>query len=127
MRLKLILPYRTILDKNVEKITAPGSNGAFQVLPKHVDGTWTLESGILVISIEDGKDLYYAINQGVAVKEGDTIYISTFRAIAGESLEELSETVKKSLDELSSREKKAREVLIKLETDTVKKFMEIDL
>lgn len=125
MRLKLILPYRTILDKEVEKITAPGSDGDFQILPKHIDGTWTLRSGIL--NIKTDRELYYAINQGVVVKQGDTVYISTFQAIQGESLRDLSKTVRESLEKLNEREKKAREVLIRLETDTIKKFMEIDL
>lgn len=124
MRLKLILPYKTILDKEVDKITAPGSNGNFQILPKHIDGTWTLESGIL--SILSDKKLYYAINQGVAVKEGDTVYISTFQAIAGDSLKELTNTVRESLNLLDERERKAREVLIRLETDTIRQFMEIE-
>lgn len=125
MKIRLILPYRTILNKKVEKITAPGSNGDFQILPKHIDGTWTLRAGILTITTD--KDLYYAINQGVVVKEGDTVYISTFQAIAGESLKELSKTVEDSLNILDERERKAREVLVRLETDTIKRFIEIDL
>ncbi len=125
MRLKLILPYKTILDKNVEKITAPGSNGDFQILPRHIDGTWTLRTGILTITTD--KDFYYAINQGVVVKQGDLVYISTFQAIAGESLRELSKTVEESLKVLDERERKAREVLIRLETDTIKRFIEIDI
>lgn len=124
MRLKLILPYRTILDKKVEKITAPGSNGDFQILPRHIDGTWTLRAGILTITTD--KDKYYAINQGVVVKQGNIVYLSTFQAIAGESLRELSQTVEDSLKILDEREKKAREVLIRLEMDTIKRFIEID-
>lgn len=125
MRLKLILPYKTILDMEVTKITAPGSNGDFQLLPKHIDGTWSLKAGIL--SITTDKDFYYAINQGVAVKQGNIVYISTFQAIAGESLEELSQTVEKNLKILDEKERKAREVLIRLETDTIKRFIEIDM
>ncbi len=123
MRLKFILPYKTILDKNVEKITAPGSNGTFQILPKHVDGTWTLKAGILII--EADKPLYYAINTGVVVKQGDIVYLSTIQAIAGDSLEALSKTVEDTLKNLDEKEKKAREVLIRLEMDTIKNFMEI--
>lgn len=126
MKIKLNIPYRTILNKTAEKITAPGSSGEFQILPKHVDATWTLKAGILTITT-DNKDIYYAINQGVAVKEGDTVYISTFQAIAGDSLEELSKTLEESLKILNEQEKKAREVLIRLETDTIKRFIEIDL
>lgn len=125
MRIKLILPYRTILDKEVKKITAPGSNGDFQILPKHIDGTWTLKAGILTIT--DDKDQYYAINQGVVVKQANIVYLSTFQAIAGDSLEDLSKTVRESLKILDEREKKAREVLIRLEADTIRKFMEIDI
>lgn len=124
MRIKLILPYRTILDKEVKKITAPGSNGDFQILPRHIDGTWTLRTGILTIT--DEKDQYYAINQGVVVKQDNIVYLSTFQAIAGDSLRELSETVRESLSILDEREKKAREVLVRLEIDTIRKFMEID-
>lgn len=125
MRIKLILPYKTLLDKEVEKITAPGSDGDFQILPNHIDATWTLRSGIL--NIRADKDIYYAINIGVAVKQGDVVYISTFQAIEGESLKELSNTVQESLKKLDERERKAREVLIRLETDTIRKFLEIDL
>lgn len=39
MRIKIILPYKTILDKTVYKITAPGVEGDFQILPNHIDGT----------------------------------------------------------------------------------------
>ena len=125
MRLKLILPYKTILDEEVQKITAPGTNGDFQVLPNHIDGTWTLRPGIL--SILTNKETYYAINQGVAVKQGEVFYLSTFQAIAGESLKELSKTVEEQLKTLDEKERQAREVLIRLETETVKKFMEIDI
>lgn len=124
MRLKLILPYRTILDKEVKKITAPGSDGDFQILPKHIDGTWSLRTGIL--SIVTDKILYYAINQGVVVKQGDIVYIATFQAITGESLRELSKAVEENFRIANEKGKKTREALMKLETDTIKRFIEID-
>ena len=124
MRVKLILPYMTILDKEVEKITAPGIEGEFQILPKHIDATWSLKPGILTINTDES--LYFAINTGVVVKQGDIVYISVFQAIPGDSLKSLSQTVKKSLTDLSDRERKAREVLVKLEAETIKKFTEID-
>lgn len=125
MRLKFILPYKTILDKEVKKITAPGSNGDFQILPKHIDGTWTLRAGILNITVDE--DHYYAINQGVIVKQGNVVYLSTMQAIAGESLKELSNTVQDTIKVLNDKERKAREVLIRLEMETIKKFTEIEI
>jgi F-type H+-transporting ATPase subunit epsilon len=125
MRIKFVLPYKTILDQEVTKITAPGTDGDFQILPKHVDGTWTLRAGIL--TLEADTDLYYAINQGVVVKKGDIVYLATVQAIAGDSLEELSKTVEETLSVLDDRERKAREVLARLELETTKRFMEIEL
>ena len=124
MRVKLILPYKTILDKEAKKITAPGIEGEFQIMPKHIDATWSLKSGILTINSDE--DLYFAINTGVLVKQGDLVYISVFQAIAGDSLRNLAETVKNTLRDVSDRERKAREVLVKLEAETIKKFTEID-
>jgi F-type H+-transporting ATPase subunit epsilon len=123
MRLKFILPYKTILDREVKKITAPGSGGEFQILPKHIDGTWTLKAGILTIKTD--KNLYYAINQGVVVKQGDTVYLSTIQAIAGDSLEELVQAVEDTVTVLNEKERKAREVLVRLEMETLKSFMEL--
>jgi F-type H+-transporting ATPase subunit epsilon len=125
MKLKFILPYTTIFDKEVKKITAPGSDGDFQILPRHIDGTWTLRAGVL--NIEADRDLYFAINRGVVVKKGDTVYLSTIQAIAGDSLEELSKTVEETLAVLDEKERKAREVLIRLELETTKRFMEIEV
>lgn len=129
MRLKIILPYMTILDKTVEKISAPGTEGDFQILPRHIDGTWSIKPGILIVTMdsEDENELYFAIGQGVLVKEGNIVYLSCFQAIKGDSLESLTDTVRKDLQVLNEREKKAREVLLRLEVDTVKKFMEIDI
>ncbi|HPF19393.1 MAG TPA: F0F1 ATP synthase subunit epsilon [Anaerovoracaceae bacterium] len=124
MRLKFILPYKTILDEDVQKITAPGSEGEFQILPRHIDATWTLRSGILQITA--GRELYYAIDRGVAVKQGDTVYLSTMRAIAGDSLGELSRTVEETFKVLDDKEKQAREVLVRLETETIRKFIEME-
>lgn len=124
MKLKFIIPYKTILDADVKKITAPGSQGEFQVLPKHIDATWTLRAGIL--HIEADKDLYYAINHGVMVKQGDTVYLSTMQAIAGESLSELAQTVEDTFKIIDDKERQARQVLVRLETETIRKFMEID-
>lgn len=128
MRLKIILPYKTVLDKSVYKITAPGVEGEFQILPKHIDGTWSLKAGVLVIGMdsEEETEWYFAISQGVLVKEGNTIYLSCFQAITGDSLENLMDTVKEDLEVLNERERKTRGVLLRLEADTVKKFMELD-
>lgn len=126
MRIKLTLPYETILEEEVDKITAPGAEGSFQILPKHIDVVWTLQPGILILS-KDDKKKYFAIHKGVLVKKDDIVYVSTFHAIEGDSLDGLNEAIKENFKKLDDREKKAQKVLIKLETDTMRRFMEIEL
>ena len=125
MRLQIMLPYKTILERTIYKITAPGIEGQFQVFPKHIDGTWILKAGVLLIGVKEDSDqeIYFAISQGVLVKEGSRLYLSCFQAIRGDSLETLSQTVRKDLETYDESEKRARQALHKLETDTVKRFM----
>ncbi|MEN1760869.1 hypothetical protein [Anoxynatronum sibiricum] len=125
MNIKLVLPYRTLLDQPVDKITAPGTEGGFQVLPKHIDVVWSLQPGILTLT-KNNQDEYYAIQQGTLVKEGDAVVVSTFQAVKGDSLEKLHESLAENYQKQDEREKKAREVLVKLETDTIRRFMEIE-
>ncbi len=125
MKIKLLLPYRTLLDQPVDKITAPGTAGSFQVLPRHIDVVWSLQPGILTLT-RDNQDEYFAIQQGTLVKEGEAVYVSTFQAVKGESLETLHQTLMEDLQKRGEREKKANEVLVKLETDTIRRFMEIE-
>jgi|SRR5665647_189546 len=126
MRIKLTLPYETILDEEVDKITAPGVEGAFQILPKHIDVVWTLQPGILILT-KDNENKYFAIHKGVLVKENDIVYVSSFQAIKGDSLEDLNKALIENFKTLDDREKQAQKVLIKLETDTMRRFMEIEL
>lgn len=125
MNIKLVLPYRTLLDQPVDKITAPGTEGTFQILPKHVDVVWSLQPGILTLTRND-QDEYFAIQEGTLVKEGDAVHVSTFQAIKGESLEKLHQSLAENYQKQDEREKKAHEVLIKLEIDTLRRFMEIE-
>ncbi len=124
--IKLTLPYETIIEKEVDKITAPGVEGSFQILPKHIDVVWTLQPGILILNTDD-EDQYIAIDKGVLVKEDDIVYISVFKAIKGDSLENLNKALAENFKNLDDREKKAQKVLVKLETDTMQRFMEIEL
>lgn len=120
-----MLPNRTLLDEEVSKITAPGTEGSFQLLPKHVDVVWSLQTGILAITIE-GQEVYYAIDRGVLVKQGETVYVSCFEAIRGDSLEKLNATITEKFTEIDEREKKTRQVLLRMEMNTKLRLGQID-
>jgi len=125
MRVRIIVPGKLFLDQEVDKITAPGAEGSFQILPRHIDVVWTLQSGILIVTTEK-KDTYFAINQGVLVKEKDLVQISSYQVVESASLEELQETVEKNFRNLDEEEKKLSRILDKLEADTLIRLAELE-
>lgn len=125
MKIKIILPNATLLDEQADKITAPGADGFFQILPKHIDFVSSLNPGILSVYSNEQVE-YYAVNQGFLVKQKDVVYISCLQAVKGTSLETLSRTVSENFKQLGEKEKKTNEILIKLEADMLRMFMEID-
>lgn len=125
MRIRIILPSKTVLDQEADKITAPGTEGSFQLLPKHIDFVSSLRPGILSVFFE-GEVVYYAINQGILVKQGDVVSVACLQAIRGTTLETLGDTVDASFRSQDENERRMNEVLTKLEVDTLRLFMELD-
>lgn len=124
MQVKVIMPNRVFFDGKAEKISAPGTSGAFQILPNHTDVIWSLDSGILIIE-SDGREYYFAIDDGMLVKEGREVAIASFNIIQGDSLEVLSDKVLQDIREMNESEREAREALAKLEVETVRRFGEL--
>jgi len=125
MRVRMVVPGKLFLDEEMDKITAPGAEGSFQVLQKHIDAVWTLQSGILVLT-KGEKDHYYAINQGVLVKEKDLVQISSYQIVGSDELEELQKTVEENFRNLDEKEKKMNSILDKLEADTLIRMAELE-
>ncbi|QSX08532.1 hypothetical protein J0B03_00105 [Alkalibacter rhizosphaerae] len=125
MELDIILPNKTMEFLEIEALTAPGTEGSFQIYPKHVDFTSTLKAGILTIKKEK-EEIYIAINNGVLVKKGEKIHVACHQAIQGESLEKLSTTVEETFLAANEREKSTNEILAKMEIETLKRFFELE-
>ena len=122
MNLKILLPSGVLLDEEVEKITAEAENGYFTMLPRHVDFVAALVPGIFSYLTPAGRERYLAIDEGVAVKKGEEVFVSTARAVSGDDLAYLQETVETELKTLGENEKKARTVMSRLEADTLRRF-----
>lgn len=122
MKLKILLPAKVLLEEEVEKITAEAENGFFTILPRHVDFVSALVPSIFTYVASGGSEQYLALDEGILVKQGDYLYVSAARAVQGESLEVLQETVESELKVLGESEKKSRAVMSRLEADTLRRF-----
>jgi len=122
LKLKVLLPAKVLLDEEVEKVTAEAENGFFTLLPRHVDFVAALVPGIFSYQTTGGAEYFLAIDEGVLVKQGEQVFVSTARAMSGDNLDQLQDTVEIELKVLSENEKKARTVMSRLEADTLRRF-----
>jgi len=119
-----MLPTEVLVNKTVDKVVAEAENGSFCIKPRHVDFVAALAPGILYFESE-GKEELIAINEGVLIKCGPDVMVSTRSAVAGADLGKLQQTVAKQFSALDERQKSARSAVARLEANFVKRFIEI--
>ena len=125
MRLKVALPTKMLVDEEAGKVTAEAENGSFTILPRHADYVATLVPGILSFESTSGKEEFLAVNGGVLVKKGDEVIVSSPNGIRSDNLGGLESTMKEKFSESDEHERKARTALARLETDFMRRFLEI--
>lgn len=122
MNLKILLPAEVLLEEEVVQVTAEGENGFFTLLPRHVDFVAALTPGIFFYVTPADEEHFLALDVGILVKQGNQVYVSASRAVPGDDLEHLENTVENELKVLGENEKKARMVMARLEADTLRRF-----
>lgn len=126
MHLKLMTPTGILADLPVSKIIAEADNGFFCLLPRHIDFVSSLVPGILYFVDNENREKYYAVNEGTLVKVGTEVRISTFNAVAGDSLDELQTTIEHEFSVLDDQERSAQSALARLEAGTIRRFVELE-
>jgi len=125
MKLKVVLPTGTLVEQEVAKVTAEAENGSFCLLPYHIDFVAALVPGLLSFENERGEEEFLAIDEGVLVKCGAEVMVSTRNAVRGVALGQLKQAVEQQFRVLDERENQARSVLAKLEADLVSRFVRL--
>lgn len=126
MQLKVLLPAEVLLEAQVVKVIAEAVNGQFCLLPRHVDFVAALVPGILYYTSREGTEHIVAVDEGVLVKCGNEVLVSTLNAIPGTHLEQLQSAVAETFRELDDDERRARTTLARLEAGTMKRFLELE-
>jgi F-type H+-transporting ATPase subunit epsilon len=126
MNLRVLLPERIAVDERVLKITAEAQDGAFCLLPRHVDMVAALVPGLMSFVNEAGHETFLAVDEGILVKCGDDVLVSTARVIGGRPLGELQRAVDQELKALGERQRRARAALGKIEADFVRRLVELE-
>jgi F-type H+-transporting ATPase subunit epsilon len=125
MKLKVLLPTGVLLNEEVNKVIAEAVNGSFCLLPRHIDFVAALVPGILSFVTTKGHEVFLAVDDGVLVKSGHEVLVSSTRAVPGTELGKLKETVERVFRNIDDQEKAARSTMAKLEADLVRGFLEL--
>lgn len=126
MRLKVLLPSEVLLDAAVTKVIAEAENGAFCLLPHHIDFVAALVPGLLSFETETGQEEFLAIDEGILVKCGAQVLVSTRQAVRGPDLGTLRQAIDDQFRAVDEQEKKARAAVARLEADLVRRFLELE-
>jgi F-type H+-transporting ATPase subunit epsilon len=124
MKLKILLPTEILIHEEVVKVVAEAENGSFCILPRHVDFLAALVPGIFSFVTSGGVEQFLAVDEGVLIKCGPEVLVSTRNAVRGPDLGKLEQTVEKSFQVLEDRERMARSAVAKLEANFIRRLME---
>ena len=125
IKLKVLMPAEVFLEQEVTKVVAEAANGSFGILPRHIDFVAELVPGLLAFETKEGREEFMAVDEGVLVKRGAEVTVSTRNAVRGPDLGELRARVADQFETLDEREKKARSALAGLEADFVRQFLRL--
>jgi F-type H+-transporting ATPase subunit epsilon len=126
MKLKVLLPTEILVEEPVVKVTAEAQNGSFTLLPRHIDFVAALVPGLLYYVTEDDREEFVAVDEGILVKCGSDVLVSTREAAMGPDLGKLREMIDRQFLALDEHEKIARSAFARLEADIVRRFLELE-
>jgi F-type H+-transporting ATPase subunit epsilon len=84
-KLQIITPGRVVFQDEASSVSAPGTQGGFQILYNHAPFISTIEIGEIKVRNKNGNDLVYATGGGfVEVKENNVVVLAESAELAGE-------------------------------------------
>lgn len=125
MKLKILSPTEVVFEQEVNKVSAEADDGSFGLLPRHIDYVAALVPGLLSAESEDGEELFFAVDEGVLVKCGPDVIVSTYYATRGPTLGAVRRAVRQTLSASTEREERARRALSRLQADMVRRYLEL--
>lgn len=125
MTVTLRLPTRTLYEGRASRIAAIAPNGAFGILPNHIDFVTALVPSVLTLRLADGAEEIFGLDEGLLVKKGHHVTVVALRGVRGDDLGTLQNTVQASFIQMDEEERQARSALSRLEADMVRRFAEL--
>lgn len=123
LEVRVVVPDRSIVSLECEKVLAEGLQGYFCLMPRHVDHVTALVPGIMKLTEAGGRERYLAVEEGTLVKRGRLVIVSVRGAVEGE-LGQLRLAVLENTRRVDDTEQKAKLALNHLEASLVRQMLE---
>ena len=94
MVLKIFLPESTLVERKIKKAAVETADGSRGFLPLHIDFVTPLAPGILFYQDSTGQDNYVAIDEGILIKQGRQVIVSTRQAVEGKEIGRLDDRIR---------------------------------
>jgi F-type H+-transporting ATPase subunit epsilon len=125
MKVTLRLPTRLLYEARATRLTAVAPNGAFGILPNHIDFVTALVPGVLTLGFANGQEEIFGLDEGLLVKKGHQVDVVAMRGVRGDDLTSLHATVSTSFIQMDEEERQARSAVSRLEADMVRRLAEL--
>lgn len=122
MKITLRLPARTLFEGTAVKLFAVAEDGAFGILPNHIDFVTALIPGILSLTSDAGVEQFFGVDRGILVKRGHQVEVAIRRGVQDDNLDTLHSTVTRTFMQIDEEEREARSAFSRLEADIVRRF-----
>ena len=122
MQVTLRLPTRTLFEGPATQLFAVAEDGAFGVLPNHIDFVAALVPSVMILTTENNEEQFFGIDEGIFVKKGHQVDIAIRRGVQGDNLDALHDTVTTTFVQIDEDERVARSALSRLEAGIVRRF-----
>ncbi|WP_029898925.1 hypothetical protein [Desulfohalovibrio reitneri] len=123
MRLEILSTTGIAFEGEVGKVVLEAADGSRGLLPRHQDYVAALEPGILSC-VRNGREIFMAVDEGVVVKQGDEVLVSTMNAVTEAGLGELRRAVRERFLTRGEHEERARLSMARLEAGFARRFLE---
>jgi len=125
MRVRVLVPDRTLLEQEADRVVVESAAGSFCLKPRHVDYAAALVDGVVLVG-RGGDERFLGTGEGVLVKVGDEVLISVRDAVTDAPLGRLREAVEARRHERSGRVDAMRQAAERLESMLVQRFAELE-
>ena len=125
MNLKVVLPSNILFECTVSKVIFDGKDGSFCFLPRHIDFVSVLVPSILTFQSQDEGEQYLVHDEGIIVKKENDVVVAVKHGLIANSLGSLKGRLEKEFQDIENQEQKTKKLLVDLEVDFIKRFLEI--